>query len=45
MWLCASVTLVLKAVRELFKGLKDWASLAVCNEKNFFGWWLQIFYG
>jgi len=34
-WLCTSRT-------ELFKGSKDSASLVVRNEKNFFGWGLQI---
>jgi len=29
--------------RELFKGLEDSASLALCNEKKLFGWECRFF--
>ena len=36
MWLCMNVTLGAESASELFKGSKDWANHAVCNEKIFF---------
>jgi len=35
MWLCMNVTLGAESASELFKGSKDWANHAVCNEKIF----------